>query len=106
MIKTLKELISHLVYIGAVVIGTTTCTAKLKGWQPMETVPKDGTLILCYHKLWKTPMTVSWFKQGHQIERNIRAHWMQAGYTHFWPDEAFSHWMPLPKPPIANNSQS
>jgi hypothetical protein len=25
--------------------------------------------------------------------------WVQAGYVQAWPEEAFTHWRPLPDPP-------
>jgi len=74
-------------------------------WQPIETAPKDGTLVLARYA---------------DIEDDRRQHWpgrifvvkhmgytAGQGYDMGWAlfpgmgvgDESLSHWMPLPKPP-------
>ncbi len=85
-----------------------------KGWQPIETAPKDGTAVLTYfaRMVWTDqndkpcdlgPLRdhvercqVGWYEGGR---------WFYAGTGHDmhedWNDPAFlpTHWMPLPEPP-------
>ena len=62
-------------------------------WQPIETAPKNGTLILLYGYECQTQWNVCcWVEEEEQ------------GYTGWWnwdwPEyEIPSHWMPLPEPP-------
>jgi hypothetical protein len=63
-------------------------------WQTMETAPKDGTVILGYHRIWKSWKSILW-REG-EIEG---CPWLETGYLTAWPPNAFSHWMPLPTPP-------
>jgi hypothetical protein len=61
-------------------------------WQPIETAPKDGTLILLY-------------RDGH----HVLGCWREDGYwsddielffgTEYARENVPSHWMPLPEPP-------
>ena len=64
-------------------------------WQPIETAPKDGTLIIVHTYTGNT--TIAWYYKE----------------TGLWPhDEPYSedgepcnvgyptHWMPLPEPPV------
>ena len=67
-------------------------------WQPIETIPKDGTRVL-----------VGQFNPEHMKYGRIVVDWWRrpddgAGFiglglfsTPYWPA---THWMPLPKPPI------
>lgn len=61
-------------------------------WQPIETAPKDGTLVLL-------------FEDGVQYI----AHWAETAGGQFFNDAEYqhnpTHWMPLPTPP-AHDSQS
>lgn len=61
-----------------------------QGWQPIETAPKDGTLILALGPI--TSATVMW-EPAHQC-------WASADN---WPWEDFepTHWRPLPEPPAS-----
>lgn len=56
-------------------------------WQPIETAPKDGTLVLVWDE--DTPITASW-DEGFGWCDNVRG-----TYWGFSP----THWMPLPEPP-------
>lgn len=63
-------------------------------WQPIETAPKDGTLILLYPKDGDGIISIGrWMTM-----RGGNSIWA-AGGGWFEPDEV-SHWLPLPKPPI------
>ena len=61
------------------------------GWQPIETAPKDGTLVLLYGN----GARVQWQVSEWYIEDEF------AGWHPWnWPDyEKPTHWMQLPKPP-------
>jgi hypothetical protein len=62
------------------------------GWQPIETAPKDGTRFLAFYVadegiydiLWDEGL--GWVSQDYSIEN-----FMQSDFT---------HWMPLPPPPV------
>lgn len=63
-------------------------------WQPIESAPKDGTLVLCAAGalmascMYRSHMTPNWVLPG------------QNGWI--WPfgKEDPTHWMPLPAPPV------
>lgn len=78
-------------------------------WQPIETAPKDGTLIKIG---WKFPGDTDmqeWFvMQWSHIQRNglypgVVGMWVAPDGSFTWnadnPDGAPTHWMPLPPPP-------
>lgn len=69
--------------------------AQMPQWQPIDTAPKDGTMVLLYPSSnWvegtKGDYEVSYF------DADLSA-WMQSAY----PDDfdGFTHWQPLPSPP-------
>ena len=72
-------------------------THRKYGWQPIETAPKDGTVI----DIWTTtewdhiPQRFTscwWWKPGHES-----AQWR--GIPHDPMNWVPTHWMPLPEPP-------
>lgn len=67
-------------------------------WQPIETAPRDGTVIQCWHKVYKCPISVLWKDDGFPY-RGERLNWYERSYTTAWPEQSFTHWMPLPPPP-------
>lgn len=67
-----------------------------EGWQPIETAPKDGTLVLawCVHPFRRYG--------GEGYEGPVIAHWTNhndGGWTWYGLTGQFTHWMPLPQPP-------
>ena len=59
-------------------------------WQPIETAPKDGTLILGYKN--GEMATVEWAYCGESGDWNLVVSWDGQPWTP-------THWMPLPEPP-------
>jgi len=71
-------------------------------WQPIETAPKDGTVILRPHVIWGA-MDVRYNVKGLPVTAltaGVNWEWLNGDYTTAWPDTAFHPWwMPLPSPP-------
>lgn len=68
---------------------------KATGWRDIESAPRDGTAVLMFNIRWKLPYAAKWLPHvGHD-----GCPWVSALVDHSWPDEAFSHWHPLPPPP-------
>lgn len=55
-------------------------------WQPIETAPKDGSMVLGWYKGWNNPIVIWWYTGA--------GRWNTAMQP--------THWMPLP---IAPNTQ-
>ena len=55
-------------------------------WQPIETAPRDGTLVDLWHKD-GFRMTEVWWEQTDECWSCVMG------------DESFTHWMQLPEPP-------
>ena len=76
-----------------------------KGWQPIETAPKDGTLILATIHIHCSDGTAAW--QRHAIyfdaERNIT--YTDGGDETGWDFDDYQYWMPLPAAPAEGESQ-
>lgn len=69
-------------------------------WQDISTAPRDGTTVQLWHTTWKAPFSAKWDPENiKRIYPRRDLHWIEAGYAMAWPDEAFSHWQPLPAPP-------
>ena len=70
-------------------------------WQPIETAPKDGTLVILYGGYFGVSLG-SWREDDYLAERGEM--WLDNSYDEYstgfasWPLEP-SHWMPLPPPP-------
>ena len=71
-------------------------------WRPIETAPRDGTPILGWHRVHLCPIAI-WFNPKGFCFKGQRLFWMEKTYTHAWPDDAFSHWSPLPAAPDPAN---
>ncbi|MCG8394225.1 MAG: hypothetical protein MI745_14195 [Pseudomonadales bacterium] len=78
-------------------------------WQPIETAPKDGTLVFLYHENWNVAYLAHWglLEGGDEDtgEGYIFAWLLQQedggamGDGILWQDEDFmpTHWMPVPE---------
>jgi hypothetical protein len=70
----------------------------MSSWQPIETVPKDGTEILIYEPPWHLnfPHTIyaAVWSSFHDSGT-----WTEAGGAEYMTFERATHWMPLPQPP-------
>ncbi len=83
-------------------------------WQPIETAPRDGTLILacrrpdegdCWFKAWeqwKAPRTIAW--RGFHVNAPGKAQWRDCKGNPVSPDlwmplDSLSVRQPLPPPP-------
>lgn len=67
-------------------------------WQPIETAPLDGTLILIYCP---GGISIAPWPPGPEMPRAKRIKMAKIGE---WPDHHMwspTHWMPLPEPPNA-----
>ena len=62
----------------------------LTQWQPIETAPKDGTVIRVSDLLGRERLA-SWYKESKYFD----GHWM----LRLEKIPEITHWMPLPKPP-------
>ena len=65
-------------------------------WQPIETAPKDETLILGFDPNADCPIyVIRWFSLN---DETGPGYWIEAGGEEYesWNP---THWMPLPKPP-------
>lgn len=65
-----------------------------KGWQPIETAPRDGTKIIL---AWGTETIVGWYLDNSKTViswEGFRPHSNVA-----WPQGNPTHWMPLPEKP-------
>lgn len=61
-------------------------------WRPIETAPKDGTrVVLCCAKTLRA-VTCRWDAS--------ESYWLATHETRYYFPHYFSHWMPLPAPPI------
>lgn len=73
-------------------------------WQPIETAPRDGTRALFYQEgnpraevpaARQTEMRVDFFNKRASSKNFYRE----------WPEARYTHWMPLPEPPINQEEQ-
>ena len=67
-------------------------------WKPIETAPKTGEYILCYHVIHKVPIAVRYIGKG-DVDFIKEPAWLEKTLIQYWPDRAFSHWDDLPEPP-------
>jgi hypothetical protein len=63
-----------------------------EGWQPIETAPKDGTLVLLDSPTWDVPCSGSW-----QMDRRMNAEcWTDYHGGVFIEEYEPTHWLCLP----------
>lgn len=65
----------------------------MSDWQPIETDPRDGEVILIFTPRTFPQVTAAEYHDGLALE-----HWQAVGHRWHYPDEP-THWMPLPQPP-------
>ena len=65
------------------------------GWQPIETAPKDGTVVLCWDEFKECDLMWYGIIQQWNEPKDILGWMYVATNTECYP----THWMPLPKPP-------
>jgi hypothetical protein len=73
-------------------------------WQPIETAPKDGTVVLVAPGLGGRSCSIAVFNRD-QYARNSRPFWSRLdgfGMVSFSRSNPPTHWMPLPTPPGAD----
>ena len=70
----------------------------MSDWQPIETAPKDGTLILVYTGL--SHRICRWYVPSAGLRRGMGC-WSPAHGTN---QIHTTHWMPLPPPPGADQT--
>jgi hypothetical protein len=66
-------------------------------WQPIETAPKDGSVIIGWHKKWQELSMIDF--------DNREKKWM-GRFPGFIPFDQPTHWMPLPPPPNDADQQA
>lgn len=65
-----------------------------QGWQPIETAPRDGTWIWCWHKEHR------WQRVGmRSATSGPRWYYSGTGFSAQYADDAPTHWRPLPAAP-------
>ena len=78
------------------VLAATPEPAPPSGWQPIETAPKDGRVLLAY---WgDTPQFIGWDGEGWRVlmpPARGMGFGIHGNFAPFQP----THWMPLPAPP-------
>lgn len=73
-------------------------------WQPIETAPKDGTIMLLYplntsDKRSNNGIGMGYWYRPHPDAKSQKGMWI----THFSVgSRRITHWMPLPAPPGAS----
>jgi hypothetical protein len=66
-------------------------------WYPVDTMPKDGSVIIRWHTRWNCPIAVAYRPGISTIETCV---WVTATLDNTWPEEAFQpRWQPLPEAP-------
>ena len=58
-------------------------------WQPIETAPKDGSIVLIYRDGYVIDQACCWYSKEFE-------YWTPVGGYIFM---GATHWMPLPEPP-------
>jgi hypothetical protein len=64
------------------------------GWQPIETAPKDGALLIAASQNHNEVEVVRWMPEG--ADEDGLAHWSGPSCRTWFNERYFTHWMPLP----------
>jgi len=78
------------------------------GWQPIETAPKDGTMIWVYGMCQKPIASSKPIKESQLVMVPASfeiAMWISHCATYTFLTNALTHWMPLPEPPNKINDE-
>ena len=74
-------------------------------WQPIETAPKDGTVILIHVEKWRDSVWAAyWYGANTQSFGDRDYPWVvldpsEHEQLNAWTADRVTHWMPLPPPP-------
>ncbi len=76
-------------------------------WQPIDTAPKDGTVVILYVPGTDSSVRLGWYVQEETVRHGkvIRSvdewYWRDGFFSGIFgqKDDAPTHWMPLPEPP-------
>ncbi len=76
---------------------TENASTQTTGWQPIETAPRDGQRII----LWNGEISViaHFLRDGGAFAGTMSGSEGRVGYTGWYGDQLFTHWMPAPEPP-------
>jgi hypothetical protein len=55
----------------------------------MNIAPRDGSVILAYHKIWEMPVCIKYVDKLNG--------WTDSLHTRQWPEESFLGWIECPK---------
>ncbi len=77
-------------------------------WQPIETAPKDGIVILGWSEYMSEPAPIRWGRKSHgrtgwqAVWDGIQVIATESDFgTEYVDPEPITHWQPLPIPPKA-----
>jgi len=65
----------------------------MSDWQPIDTAPKDGTLIIAWRDEWDGPISLMW-QMDYRAGREM---WCFGGYS--FDDDQPTYWIPIPTYP-------
>jgi hypothetical protein len=68
-----------------------------KGWQPIETAPKDGSFVLLFYPRAEPPVSIGYWDDAFGIAKI--AGWMMMEFDSAFSAVTPTHWMPLPPAP-------
>jgi hypothetical protein len=85
---------------------TTEAVGATKGWQPIETIPGDGTVVLVYGpELVHEDFCPTGITQGMSNGKDlVGGVWTDVGDCWDLRSIKATHWQPLPVPPVADSS--
>lgn len=76
--------------------GPSVLNAGVVAWQPIETAPKDGTIILGF-KFGILPIAVIWLPRSEDQSKN--SDWWYSIEFPYLDVSGLTHWIPIPKAP-------